>query len=141
MRYSLFIHARSIPVVEGARKMSTSPEITLMNPVFSVANLSDSIDYYRDALGFELSWQWGTPIIRAAVAAHGYEIQLDASGSGPTGRSVVYFHMKGLSSYYQACCKRGANVELELDERAFKMRDFRVLDLDNNRLGFGEPLE
>lgn len=121
--------------------MSKSPEITLMNPVFAVTNLRDSIGYYRDALGFGLSWEWGTPIIRAAVSAHGYEIQLDASGSGPSGTSVVYFHMTGLSSYYQTCCSSGANVELELDERSFKMRDFRVLDLDNNRLGFGEPID
>ena len=79
--------------------MSKSPEITLMNPVFAVANLTDSIDYYCDASGFEFSWKWGTLIVRAAVSAHGYEIQLDASGSGPTGKSVVYFQMKGLSCY------------------------------------------
>ena len=120
--------------------MTKAPDITLMNPVFAVASLGDSIDYYRQALGFDLAWEWGSPIVRAAVSAHGYEIQLDASGSGPSGTSVLYFHIKELDLYYQACRENGAMIELELDQRVFKMRDFRVLDLDNNRLGFGEPM-
>ena len=85
-------------------------------------------------------WEWGSPTVRAAVSAHGYEIQLDASGGGPSGTSVVYFHMTELDSYYQTCCSGGAINELYLEERVFKMRDFQVLDLDKNRLGFGEPV-
>jgi len=119
--------------------MNNSPKITLMNPVFAVTNLRKSIDYYRNALGFEIAWEWGDPLVRAAVSVQGYEIQLDESGSGPSGTSVLYFHIKNVDEYFSACSKNGAIVELELEERSFKMRDFRVLDLDNNRLGFGEP--
>jgi len=121
--------------------MSHAPTIVLMNPVFAVSDIRRSIGYYQDALGFELSWQWGNPVVRAAISAYGYEIQLDDSGSGPSGTSVVYFHVTNLDDYYQQCCRRGANIELQIEERAFKMRDFRVLDLDNNRLGFGEPMK
>jgi len=70
----------------------------------------------------------------------GYEIQLDASGSGPTGISVVYFHIVNVAEYFEQCEERGATIELSLGERTFGMRDFRVLDPSGNRLGFGEAV-
>ena len=112
----------------------------LMNPVLAVDDIESSIAYFQNTLGFKVTWVWGEPTVRAGIALDGLELQLDSSGNGPTGISVVFFHMKNLDEYYKSCQLKGANIELELEERSFKVRDFRVLDPSGNRLGFGEPL-
>lgn len=106
-------------------------------PVFAVKNLAESIAYYRDCLGFNLTWTWGEPAHRAGVVLQGFEIQLDASGSPPPGGpSVVYCHMHGVDEYYAHCRGSGAKILFELEERPWGMRDFRVVDPSGNRLGF-----
>ncbi|MBM4015630.1 MAG: bleomycin resistance protein [Planctomycetes bacterium] len=75
---------------------------------------------------------------RAGVSLDDVEIQLDGSGLGaPPGPSVVYCHMTGVDDYYAACRARGATIAMELADRPWGMRDFRVLDPSGNRIGFG----
>ena len=111
-------------------------------PILAVRNLEEAIAYYRDRLGFSVAWVWGTPPVRAGVALHDVEIQLDASGSGsPDGPSVVYCHMRGVSEYYDHCRDSGATILFELEDRPLGARDFRVVDPSGNRIGFASPLD
>jgi len=115
--------------------------VTNIFPVFKVDNLANALEYYRAKLGFTVAWTWGDPIDRAGVALDDIEIQLDGGGLGaPRGSSVVYCHMTDVDSYFEACRARGANVTMPIADRPWGMRDFRVLDLDGNQLGFGEKL-
>ena len=116
------------------------PTLTLMNPVLAVDDIEASVAYYGEKLGFDKTWSWGEPIVRAGVARNGYELQLDGSGTGPTGLSVVYFHMDNLADYYASCVQNDAIIESELVEQPFGVCDFRVLDLSGNKLGFGEAI-
>lgn len=135
----LYSSKRPIAAV-GKEKRILESKLVLMNPVLAVSDISSSISYFQDKLGFVMTWSWGEPLVRAGVSKDGYELQLDASGSGPTGISVVYFHTNNVAEYYEQCIERGATIELRLEERSFGMRDFRVLDPSGNRLGFGEPV-
>lgn len=115
--------------------------VTRIFPVFAVSDLGVAIDFYREKLGFSVAWTWGAPIARAGVVLDDVEIQLDCTGNGaPPGPSVVYCHMTGVESYYAACKARGVSFALELGERPWGMVDFRVVDPDGNRIGFGSPL-
>jgi catechol 2,3-dioxygenase-like lactoylglutathione lyase family enzyme len=115
---------------------------TRIFPVFAVADLEAAVDFYRRRLGFDLAWTWGEPAVRAGVAFHDIEIHLDASGrGGPPGPSVAYCHVDDVSTYHRQCAERGVEFALDLGERPWGMIDFRVLDPDGNRLGFGSPSE
>lgn len=115
--------------------------VTKIFPVFKVANLAAALEYYRDKLGFSVAWTWGDPIERAGVALDDIEVQLEGGGRGaPQGPSVVYCHMTDVDSYFEACRARGASVVMHIADRPWGMRDFRVVDLDGNRLGFGAAL-
>jgi len=93
------------------------------------------------SLGFEIAWTWGDPISRAGVALDEIEIQLvGICPQAPPGPSVVYCHMTNVDEYYESCRGRGANVFMELGDRPWAMRDFRVQDPSGNRIGFGSPL-
>lgn len=117
------------------------PHVTKLFPVFTVRDLDTSIDFYTNQLGFSLAWTWGTPATRAGVANGDIEIQLDCAGLGaPAGPSVVYCHMTEVEPYFLACKARGVPFSLELGERPWGMVDFRVIDPDGNRIGFGSEL-
>lgn len=117
------------------------PELVKLFPVFSVRDLDEAIRYYTEKLGFSVEWTWGQPPTRAGVSLNGVEIQLDAAHEGgQRGPSVVYCHMVDVEGYYRACAARGASMAMELGNRPWGMRDFRVTDPCGNRLGFGEPL-
>ena len=124
---------------------STPPDaafaVTQVFPVFAVRDLGEALRYYCDVLGFSEAWKWGDPPHRAGVRLDQVEIQLDAAGLGaPPGSSVAYCLMTGIQAYYEACCRRGATVFLELAARSWGVRDFRVVDPSGNRLGFAELL-
>jgi uncharacterized glyoxalase superfamily protein PhnB len=119
--------------------LSDTPRLTLMNPVLFVSDMERALTYYTDVLGFDVSWRFGEPTVRAAVARDGHELQLD-QGSGRAGGASLYFHVVGVDAYYAACCERGAHVEREIGDQFYKARDFTLSDPDGNSLGFGEPM-
>jgi len=111
--------------------------VTKVFPVFTVRDLEEALEFYRDKLGFAIAWTWGDPMLRAGVALDDVEIQLEGGGLGaPPGPSVVYCHMTGVESYYELCRGRGTAVAVELADRPWGMRDFRVEDPSGNRIGF-----
>jgi uncharacterized glyoxalase superfamily protein PhnB len=115
--------------------------VTRVFPVFAVNNLGVALEYYRDKLGFTIAWTWGEPASRAGVALDDIEIQIEDAGHGaPSGPSVVYCHMTRVEDYYKACRARGADIVMDLGNRPWGMRDFRVRDPSGNRIGFASPL-
>ncbi len=113
------------------------PRVTKVFPVFTVLNLEEAIAYYCDKLGFALEWEWGDPVQRAGVSLDDIEIQLECGGLGaPDGASVVYCHMIDVDTYYTDCRKRGATIAMEIGDRPWGMRDFRMFDTSGNRIGF-----
>ncbi len=115
------------------------PHVNKLFPVFAAKDLDRSIRYYAEVLGFEVAWRWGDPTTRAGLKIGDVEIQLDSGGAGvPPGSSVVYCHMNHVDDYFADCKARGATFSLELGTRPWGMKDFRVIDPDGNRIGFGE---
>jgi uncharacterized glyoxalase superfamily protein PhnB len=115
--------------------------VTRVFPVFVVRDLDEALKYYSDKLGFSIAWSWGDPISRAGVALDDIEIQLEGAGLGaPAGPSVVYCHMAGVDAYYETCRARGATIAMDLADRPWGMRDFRILDPSGNRIGFASAL-
>ena len=108
-------------------------------PILGASDYESAVAFYRDVLGFIVSWQWGTPPSRVGVSRGGVELQLvcDARLRGPKG-ARVYIHMTGIDAYYQEVCARGAKIYEPLTQRDWGMKDFRVLDPYENLLGFAE---
>lgn len=115
--------------------------VTRVFPILLARDLDEAIDYYCDRLGFEVAWTWGDPISRAGVALDEVEIQLVGPGPNhPSGPAVVYCHMNGVDEYYESFRDRGADICMELGDRPWGMRDFRVSDPSGNQIGFASAL-
>ena len=110
-------------------------------PVFAVANLEKALVFYCEKLGFEKVWSFGEPAHRAGVVKDCIEIHLDAQDAGaPPGPSVVYCHMDDAAAYYRDLQSRGLTFALDLEDRPWGMRDFRIEDPFGNRLGFASKI-
>jgi catechol 2,3-dioxygenase-like lactoylglutathione lyase family enzyme len=116
-------------------------EFTGMQPILAVGDISRNERYYVEQLGFAVTWRWGEPPVRVGVARDGFELQLVSDHRfAPSCPTRVYFLVRGVDSFYEECLARGAEIDLELGDRSFGMRDFRVEDLSGNVLGFGEAI-
>lgn len=114
---------------------------TSVSPIVSVQGLDLNLEYYTEQLGFDVSWRWGSPAVRAGVGRDGLELQLVSDAQfAPHDALTVYFHMRGVADYYEGCVERGAVIVAELQERPWGTREFRVKDRSGNILGFGEVL-
>lgn len=118
-------------------------------PAFLVDNLESACKFYCDVLGFEKKWGWPVegPDIRIGLAPKhssgmgNFELNLiDNPKAGPSGTSFIYFHVNNVDQIYEMCKQANADIYLELDDREWGMRDFRVSDPYGNRIGFGEVL-
>ena len=107
-------------------------------PILTVTSLPEALDYYQRILGFRVEWSWGEPPDRASVSRDGVELNLAQSAEAPSGVSKVYFPMAGVDAYYADLVAAGARVEVALADRAYGMRDFRIVDSSGNQLSFGE---
>jgi len=116
-------------------------KIESVSPVLSVTDLTQSINFYRDALGFDLAWSWGEPPDIAAVCRDSIEIMLiQRAGAKPAGASHISLGASGIDPYYTALLDAGVTVVVPIGDRSYGMRDFRIADPSGNELSFGEAI-
>ena len=113
-----------------------APKFEDLSPVFPVADVTAALAFYRDRLGFDLGWIWGAPPTLANICRDAISISLTLK-PGEAGTGEGYVGLRGIDAYHAELRARGVAVG-ELDNRAYGMRDFDLLDVDGNRLVFGE---
>lgn len=112
-----------------------------ISPILSVADLPQAIAFFRDALGFDLAWSWGTPPDIAAVCQGDVEISLTCQPSAkPVGASHIYLRTTDAHASYARAQQAGARVVVPIADRPYGMRDFRIADPSGNELSIGQVL-
>lgn len=115
-------------------------EFEVLAPVVSAMDLDRSLEFYRDVLGFQIDWTWGSPPEMAAVSRDGVEIHLSADGDSSRGtRSRIYCFIRGVDRFAANVRKRGGTIVNDVADQPYGMREFDLDDPAGNRLCFGEP--
>jgi uncharacterized glyoxalase superfamily protein PhnB len=117
--------------------MSTS-NFQSIAPIFQVADLQRSIDFYTRVMGFELGWTAGEPLDRASLCRDNVEVTIETDPA--PARAKAYIYVSGVDDIYSRAAAAGANVTVPLADRFYGMRDGRIVDPDGNELHIGEPL-
>src|SRR5688572_21184246 len=107
-------------------------------PIFQVADLQQSIDFYTQVMGFELGWTAGEPLDRASLCRDNIEITIEADPA--PARAKAYIYVSGVDEIYTRAAAAGAQVKVPLADRFYGMRDGRIVDPDGNELHIGEQL-
>jgi len=120
--------------------MSSSEfQITGHATVLHVKDMAAALAYYRDKLGFTVSFIWEDPPRYVCLCLGDAAIHLN-SYVPPAGPSHVCIFCKGINALYAQLTARGVNIVEPIDDRDYGMRDFAVTDPDGHRLVFGQGI-
>jgi len=107
--------------------------------VFVVSDIAKSVEHYRDALGFTVTFQYGQPIFYACLCRDEVSLHLLAAHETKrlAGNGGICVFVKDVDSVHADLVARGARVIKAPQNYDYGMRDFDVVDLDGNHLTFG----
>ncbi|HJN51996.1 MAG: glyoxalase superfamily protein [Pseudomonadales bacterium] len=113
-----------------------------ITPVLKVSDVSKSIDFYVDVLGFSTEFTFGDDY--AGVKMGDLIIHLNAApaSSDRIGKGSVYiFCRDGVDEYYRMVVDNGVDISSDPPkEYEYGMKDFRLSDPDGNWLTFGQEV-
>ena len=117
-------------------------KLQVVAPVFPVADVQRSVAYYRDALLFDVSFEWADSDdepVRYAILQNG-DTEVHLAQAKTVREATAYFFVDTIAGYYEALKDKGANITSEIQDCPWEMREFEVTDPDGHRLTFGEHL-
>jgi catechol 2,3-dioxygenase-like lactoylglutathione lyase family enzyme len=125
-------------------------EISSIFPFFIVRNVSASLAFYRDRLGFEITFQGPAPnhIFFGIVSRDGANIMLKSVRVGPLpncqrhpdARWDAYLHVPDPDTLAAEFASRHVEFSAPLKNDDDGLRGFELKDLDGYVLFFGHPL-
>jgi uncharacterized glyoxalase superfamily protein PhnB len=114
-------------------------QITGQAIVLHVTDMAAALAYYRDKLGFTVTFSWEEPPHYVCLCLGDCAIHLN-SYVPPAGPSHVCIFCKGIDALYAQLNARGVAVAEPVADRPYGMRDFTVIDPDGHRLVFGQGI-
>ena len=111
--------------------------------VFTVSDIADSTTYYRDRLGFTVTFEYGQPTSYVGLKEGNVSLHLisKARNNRQPGRGAVSIFVDDIDALHADLVRRGARVMSEPSDQNYGIRDFDVTDLDGNMIYFGMPLK
>ena len=117
--------------------MTESPGVSLLGAasVFVVTDVTNSLAYYRDVLGFHVEFTYGEPMFYVGIERGGVIIHLQAAADTErqSGQGAVYIFVRGVDALYEEYKKSGAIILEEPKNYPWETREMLVGDLDNHR--------
>jgi len=111
--------------------------------VIPVIDVSRSLAFYRDQLGFKVTFSWEDPPSYAVLKA-GEHVQIhlsqrpqQAEAAAAGAGTMVYIFVQDIDGLYQAYSQREVAIHTPIGDRDYGMRDFDLLDPDGNIISFG----
>ena len=102
-----------------------------ITPILYSSDVLKSIQYYTEVLGFENSWNWGTPPSFGGVSKSGLEIFFCENGQGNPGTWLSIFVEDTIIK------AKGANIVTAPTTMEWGVREMLVADPDGHKIRFG----
>lgn len=121
-----------------------------MNPLLShsatilpVSDVSASMAFYVDQLGFDLTFKWQDPPTYAVIKSGEISIHLSLKEAGDKisqehVRLLIFAH--DVDGVYRQCQQNGVPIHSEIGDRDYGMRDFDITDPDGHVIGFSQEI-
>lgn len=116
--------------------------VTLLasEPIFPVADVVETVRYYREVLGFQEGWTWGEPADFGGVrwGKFGAMFSLRTEGTATPGGQCHSFFVEGIDALHDLHARNGAEICSPLEEKPWGLREYTVRDLNGHYLRFGQ---
>jgi catechol 2,3-dioxygenase-like lactoylglutathione lyase family enzyme len=109
-------------------------------PILYSADISQSLDYYIEKLGFEQKWEWDSPPTFGGISRDDVEIFFSKEGQGNPGTWLCIL-VDNVDEYYHSIKDKGAKIIAEPDSKPWNMREMLVEDPDGHIIRVGHRIE
>lgn len=107
--------------------------------IFTVRDIAASLAYFRDRVGFDIAFEYGTPPIYAGLCSGAVSLHLVAASRAPRppGHAAVCIFVDDVDALHADLVRRGARILNAPQDQDYGLRDFGVADIDGNMIFFG----
>ena len=119
--------------------MSEKKLVSHAATVLHVADPKRSAEFYRDRLGFTITFEWGEPpqyIVTNRDDNVFVHFSKTAQESGGSNGAEIYIFAHDVDAIYEEFLANGVEITTPIGDRDYGMRDFDIRDLDGNMLSF-----
>jgi len=120
--------------------MTTNSQLSHCAPVLPVDNLKETVAYYQEAFGFDVSFMWGEPAHYAVLKRDDVGVHLtereDTSKKIPP--CTVYVFVNDVDALYEEFKGKGIDMFSPPETQDYGMREFEVSDPNGHFLIFGK---
>ena len=109
--------------------------------IFAVADVPATVRFYREILGFDGQWLWGTPPTFGGVTWGHIQIMF-CQQPNMTGKVEGHQHMfsvDDIQSLYEKHKATAAPIISDIENKPWGVREYTVRDLNGYHLRFGGP--
>lgn len=107
-------------------------------PELPLSDVPTGVAYYQKVLGFKINYAQDNI---GVMYRDDVTLLLILKTEQHKGIGSCYVYIRDADALHAELLARGANVEGEPISRPWGLRDFRVVDLEGNRITFGQPFE
>ena len=113
-----------------------------VEPILSVTDVLETVQYWHDVLGFAEKWTWGEPPNHGGVAWQGAFVQfshnpkLAAASKG----NAIFIRVKNLPSLYHFHQKKNAEIVEPLENKPWGMSGYTVREINGYYVVFAGAL-
>jgi uncharacterized glyoxalase superfamily protein PhnB len=111
------------------------PKLEYVTPILCVADVTASIAYYRERLGFETTFTWGEPATFGGVQRDGVEVMFCHEGQGNPGTWIGVW-VDDVDALHDELRERGAEIRQPPTTMDWGVREMNIGDPDGHRLRF-----
>ncbi len=117
---------------------SPPPMMRQALPELPFDDVAAAVAYYRDVLGFRINYQQQD---LGVMYRDEVTVLLIARSERHTGIGSFEVYVENADALYAELRAKGANLRGEPVSHPWGLRDFRMLDLEGNRITFAQPFE
>lgn len=132
-----------IPIHQS--QMKPTEQFSHAAPIFPVKDVEKSIAFYRDQLGFELSFSWEDPpsyaVIRRGEGVSIHLVKREDNLQPSARHTSLYIFVYDVDKVFEEFQAKEVQITHPLQDQDYGMRDFDIIDPDGFRLCFGMSLE
>jgi len=110
--------------------------------IFTVKDVAASLAYYRDCVGFDVAFEYGTPTFYVGLCSGEVSLHLIAAAQAPRppGHGAVSIYVDNVDGVHADLVRRGAKILNSPKDQDYGLRDFAIADIDGNMILFSMEL-
>ncbi|OEK05716.1 glyoxalase superfamily protein [Roseivirga misakiensis] len=116
------------------------PLLSHFAAVFPVENVTDTLAWYEEKLGFTIDFKWQNPPTYAVISREEIKIHItekDDDYKPSKEHTAIYIFVHDVDALFAEFKAEGL-VNGELQNAEYGMRDFDLIDLNGFKLSFGQ---